>query len=87
VIDENHDAVLLVSKDPWRLVFPKDKDIREAAGKLDGKTVLVTGTLELREMFGRVELPPATGRPQPPSSPLPPLYVVRVTGLKAADGK
>jgi hypothetical protein len=89
VIDESHDAVLIVGKDSWRLSLPDDKAIRDAVRKLNNKTVIVTGTVQFRDALGRTQPPSASGsnNPKEPSSPLPPLYVVRVATVKSADLK
>jgi hypothetical protein len=67
--DEARNTITLAQGGSWELDVSKNKELQEAAGKLNNQAVEVAGTLEAR----------------PSTTPRNPRYVVLVKSLKAAE--
>jgi NAD-dependent DNA ligase len=91
--DDDGLSLMVVFKEVWQITadgktyeldFDSNKELREMAEKLNGKTVILTGRLEERSR--RVRVSAGSEGSKTPVYMHVPYHVVVVTGLKAAEG-
>lgn len=91
VSEPDKEIPALSADQTWSLDFARSKDLRQAAKRLDGKAVLVTGWGELRQLVQRPESAAGSSFGRTPFQPPGPHWIVHdtiiVTDLRLTDAE